>query len=240
MSGSPVVQTAGEGAIVALIGYALLAVLSTRLAVLAIKTKRRGARPQSALWSYFTFAGIVGALAGALGLGELVLGGVFRVVDTILLAFVIMIALAMREAYYNATFSNAEIDRLGEFRTRRAIEIGFVVVVVVSAIGQLLGSSGVLTSLVGVTAVVVVGYGIYFHHRRTGEPATRGTLIDSLLRQTLPALVFGGGAVAMSLLRFVGVEPVIVETTANVFVVLTAGALMTVTIKLHQHLLSQY
>lgn len=238
MIGLAAIDVAESGIVVELVGYTLLAVLSGRLAWLSLRLRNRAARPQAALWGYFGFTGIVGLLAGGLGLVNIGTEGAVTVGGALLLAFALLLALAMREAYYNTKLTNTELDRIDQFWGRKTIELAFVAVVPVTALGQLFRPGAGFETLAGVTAVGVLFHGLYFHWRRTGAPATRGTLIDSLLRQTLPAMVFSGGAVAVSLLSWFSIGPGIIGALTNVFVLLTAASLMTVTIKLQQHLLN--
>lgn len=225
-------------ATVTVVGAAMLAVLSLRLAFLAVLTRRRVARPQAAFWEYFAFAGVVGVLYGGLSLAELWAGTALPFLEGLLLAFALLFAFAMREGFFNATLSNAELDRLGEYRTRRGLEFGFVGVVVLVAVGPLVSPGPVFVAATAVTAVAVVGYGTYFQARRTAAHATRGTLIDTLLRQTVPVLVFAGGALVAPAMALGPLTPAVAEAVAAVFVVVTAASLMTVTIKLRQHLSS--
>jgi len=225
-------------ATVTVVGGAMLAVLSLRLAYLAVLTRDRVARPQAALWEYFAFGGVVGALYGGLVLVELWVGATLPFLDGLLLAFALLFALAMREGFFNATLSNAEADRLGEYRTRRSLEVGFVGVVLLVAVGPLLRPGPAFVAITAVAAVAVVGYGTYFQARRTAAPATRGTLIDTLLRQTVPVLVFAGGGLVAPTLALGASSAAVADAVGAVFLVVTASSLMTVTIKLSQHLSS--
>lgn len=225
-------------ATVVVIGATMFAVLSLRLAYLAIRTRERVARPQAALWEYFAFAGVVGVLYSGLTLVQLWAGIPLRFLDGLLLAFALLFALAVREGYFNATLSNAERDRLGEYRARRSLEVGLVGIVVVVAVGPLVRPEPAFALLTAAAAVVVVGYGAYFQVRRTSEPATRGTLIDTLLRQSVPVLVFAGGALVAPALELGPLRTDVAAAVAAVFVVVTAASLMTVTIKLRQHISS--
>jgi len=226
-------------AVVTIVGAALLGGLSLRLAYLAVRTRNAVARPRAALWEYFGFAGVVGVLYAAFVLLGLWIDATLPFVDGLLLAFVLCFALAMREAYFNAALANAERDRLGEYRMRRSLEIAFVALVLVVSVGPLLGRPELFTIITAASAVAVVGYGLYFQLRRSRRPGTRGTLIDTLLRQTVPVIVFAGGALVAPALAFVVASETVASAVAGVFVVVTAASLMTVTIKLHQHLSSR-
>lgn len=223
-------------AVVSIVGASLLAVLSLRLAYLAVRTRSSVARPQAALWEYFGLGGGVGVLYGGFALLELYADASLAFLDGILLAFTLCFALAMREAYFNATLANAELDRLGEFRVRRTLEMGFVALVLVVAVGPLLRRSPAFTAIAAGAGVGIVAYGLYFQIRRSRTPATRGTLIDTLLRQTVPVLVFAGGALVAPALALGVASTTVASAVTGVFVLVTAASLMTVTIKLSQHL----
>jgi len=223
-------------AVVTLVGASLLGVLSLRLTYLAIRTRSSVARPQAALWEYFGIGGVVGVLYGGFALVELYADAPLVFLNGILLAFTLCFALAMREAYFNATLANAELDRLGEFRVRRSIEMGFVAIVLVVAVGPLVRRSPIFVAITAAAGVGIVIYGLYYQIRRSRTPATRGTLIDTLLRQTVPVLVFAGGALVAPVLALGAASTTVASAVAGVFVVVTAASLMTVTIKLSQHL----
>lgn len=226
-------------AVVTIVGAALLGGLSLRLAYLAVRTRNTVARPRAALWEYFGFAGVVGVLYATFVLLGLWIDVQLAFVDGLLLAFVLCFALAMREAYFNAALANAERDRLGEYRVRRSLEIAFVALVLVVSVGPLLGRPELFTILTAVAAVAVVSYGLYFQLRRSRRSGIRGTLIDTLLRQTVPVIVFAGGALVAPVLALGLASTTVTSAVAGVFVVVTASSLMTVTIKLHQHLSSR-
>lgn len=226
-------------AVVTVVGASMLAVLSLRLAVLAVRTRTSVARPQAALWEYFGFAGLVGVLYGGFALLELWATTRLPFLEGLLLAFALCFALAMREAYFNAALANAELDRLGEYRVRRTLEMGFVAVVLVVSVGPLIRRNSAFGILTASAGVAIVGYGLYFQLRRSHTPATRGTLIDTLLRQTVPVLVFAGGALVAPTLALGIASTTVAAAVGAVFVVVTAASLMTVTIKLSQHLSSR-
>lgn len=226
-------------AVVGVVGASLLALLSLRLTFLAVRTRTSVARPQAALWEYFGFAGVVGVLYGGFALVELWADTILDFLNGLLLAFALLFALAMREAYFNATLANAELDRLGEYRVRRTLEIGFVALVLVVAVGPMLGATRLFTLLTAAAGAGVVSYGLYFQVRRSRTPATRGTLIDTLLRQTVPVLVFSGGALVAPALALGITSSTVATAVATVFVLVAAASLLTVTIKLSQHLSSR-
>lgn len=223
-------------AVVSVVGAALLLVLGLRLAHLAARTRTSVTPAQAALWEYYGFAGVLAVLYGGLALAERRFGHDYVFLDGLLLAFALCFALALREAYYNATLSNAEVDRFGQYRLRRSLEFGFVALVVVGAIGPLVRPAAPFDALLAVAGVAVVSYGGYFQARRVLATSTRGTLVDALTRQTVPVLVFGGGAVATPALTVVrGTPSGVVEALAASLVLAAAASLLAITLKLGQH-----
>lgn len=223
-------------AVVSVVGAALFAVLGLRLTYLAVRTRTNVTAAQEAIWEYFGYAGAVALVYGALALVELYAELTLPFLRGVLLAFALLFALVMREAYYNATLSNAEVDRFGQYQVRRGVEFGFVGIVLLAAVGPMVRPDPTFTILAGLAAVGVVAYGAYFQYRRTRDVPTRGTLVDGLMRQSLPVLVFTGAALVAPSLAFGAVEPAVARAIAGVFVVVTAASLLTVTIKLGQHL----
>jgi|GEM_PF-1670566 len=222
--------------VVTLVGAAMIGVLSARLSVLAARIRANAPRAQVALWEYFGFAGLAGTLYGGLLLAGSVLEVHLPFLEGVLLAFTVLVALALREAHFNATLSNAELDRLGQYRVRRGLEATFVLGVVIVVAGPVVSDAAAFTVLAGVTAFAVVVYGLYYQVQRSRSSATRGTLIDTMVRQSVPVLVFAGGAVIAPVLALGPTSETVAQSVSAVFVVVTATALMTVTIKLSQHL----
>lgn len=225
--------------LVLFVSYLLVGIISARLGVLALRARRGAARPQATLWSYFALIGGAGTVTGIIGCVNQVTTTALAVVESMVLGVVILIALAMREGYYSTILSNAETDRIGEFQLRRGFELVCVLLVPTTALGRLWSDHIVFSLALAAAGVAAVGYGIYFQQRRTGAPAARGTVIDTLLRQAVPALVFGGG-IAMTPALTAGPRGDIISTTVTiVFTIMLAGSLLTVSIKLNQHVLTQ-
>ncbi|MFW5918391.1 MAG: hypothetical protein ACOCR0_02795 [Haloferacaceae archaeon] len=236
------VPTASQGAVVVwLVGWSLLSVLCARVTILSLRTRSRVARGQGDFWTYFAYVGVAGVLCGGVGLIALVVGSTPAIEGALrglLLTFTFLGALLVREAYYNRTLSNAERDRIGRYPARRAIEVGVIGAIALVGLGPFVTAvplPDVVTAIAGGTVVV---YGTYFQRKRARSPATRGTLIDTLLRQFVPVLAFAGGALVTPVFRPM-LGAVVTETLVGVFLVMTGTSLIIVTIKLHQHLLSQ-
>jgi len=132
---------------------------------------------------------------------------------------------------------HTDAEGRSEFRGRRALELAFVAVVAVVVFGiAALGLRRELLALQGVGALVFAGYGFHFGRRQTAAAMVQGTMLDSLLRHLLPVLAFATLVPAVDLATVAGLDRVVVIHLQVVFVIMTATALMTATIKLRQNL----
>lgn len=230
------VESADLGTIVVtVVAAALLVVLGLRVAYLAVRTRAIVPSAQAALWEYFGFAGAVAALYGLVAIGGFVAGRALPSLPGLLLALALCVALAMREAYYTARLSNAEVDRLGDFHLRRGVEASFVGVVLATAVGPLLRPGAPFAVLAALAGVAVVAYGLAFQHRRTATVGTSGTFADSLVRHSVPVLVFAGGALAAPVLALGPTSDLLASAIVGVFLLVAATSLLPVAIKLDQH-----
>jgi hypothetical protein len=66
----------------------------------------------------------------------------------------------------------------------------------------------------------------------------QGTMLDSLLRHLLPVLTFAALVSIVTLATVAGLDRAVVLHVQVVFIIMTATALMTATIKLRQNLAS--
>jgi hypothetical protein len=224
---------------VAFIAVALLAVVGVRFAYYALANRRAaGMAGQRVLWEYLVAVGAVAALYGFVGILEIVssLRATFK--QGLMLALVLLLALAIREIYYNAALST-DAESRSEFAGRRAIELAFVGVIatVIFGIG-VVGIHDGLLALQGLGGLAVAGYGFWFGRQQTAAAMLQGTMIDSLLRHLLPVLAFATLVPAVDLATVAGLDRVVVMHIQVVFVIMTATALMTATIKLRQSLVS--
>jgi len=222
------------------IGAVLLVVIAARFAVYAyVNVRETRTSEQRVLWEYLFFVGAVTTLYGLVSVLEVVSSVRTQFKGGVMLAAVLLLALALREIYYNAALSTAAEDRSGEFRGRRGLELAFVAVVAVVVFGTaVFGLTDALLALQGVGALAFAGYGFWFGRRQTAETMVQGTMIDSLLRHLLPVMTFATLVPAVDLATVAGLERVIVIHVQIVFVIMTATALMTATIKLRQNLAS--
>jgi len=220
------------------IGLVLLTAIAARFGAYAyLNMRATGVDAQRVLWEYLLYVGLVAACYGVVGVIEIVssIRTPFR--TGLMLAVVLLLALSVREIYFNAALSTTGAD--DTFPGRRLVEVAFVVVVAVVVFGvALFGLRRPLLALQGAGALAFAGYGFWFGRRQTAAAMVQGTMIDSLLRHLLPVLAFATLVPAVDLATVAGLDRVVVMHVQIVFVIMTATALMTATIKLRQNLAS--
>jgi hypothetical protein len=227
------------------IAFSLMTVLGIRFALYAYwNLIATDLEAQAPLWEYLLFVGLAAALYGILGAVETAsaVTQLTGVIDTpyrdgVLLAFLLLLSLTMREIYYNHALSND--DSTEPFSNRRTVEMSFGLVVTTTVFATgILGVTTVLTVLEGVSAVVFAAYGLEYGRRQLSRSSVRGTMIDSLLRHLLPVVTFTVLVLVVDLTIPLGLSVAVARHIQVVFVIMTATALMTSTIKLRQNVTS--
>ncbi|QPV62131.1 hypothetical protein I7X12_15470 [Halosimplex litoreum] len=220
------------------IGLVLLTVIAARFGAYAyLNMRATGVDAQRVLWEYLLYVGAVAALYGVVGILEIVSSIRTPYKTGLVLAVVLLLALSVREIYFNAALSTTGAD--GAFPGRRFIEVAFVAVVAAVVFGiARFGLRRPLLALQGVGALAFAGYGFWFGRKQTAAAMVQGTMIDSLLRHLLPVLAFATLVPAVDIATVAGLDRVVVQHVQIVFVIMTATALMTATIKLRQNLVS--
>jgi hypothetical protein len=235
----PLVGTTPGTNLIWFVGFVLLGALSAWMATLAYRISGASPESQGSLWWYFTLIGIVGTLVGGVGGARVTLAEpplAFRaLVPTLLLGYVFVCALTLREAQYNAVFSNTELDRLGEYPTRRGVEVGIVVGILGVGIPPLF-FDGTLSAVLSILLVpAVVGYGGYYFQQHLRGSATQGTLIDTLMRHLLLTLVFLSLVVVATAVLLVSPQEVLFDSLGATFLLMGTSSLVAVVIKFRQH-----
>jgi len=225
---------------IAFVGLVLLSVIAARFGAYAYFNMRStGVTAQRVLWEYLLYVGIIAALYGLVGILEIVSSIQTPYKTGLMLAVVLLLALSLREIYFNAALSTAAEDRSDGFRGRRVVEVLFVAVVAAVVFGiAVVGIARPLLALQGLGALAFAGYGLWFGRQQTAQAMVQGTMIDSLLRHLLPVMAFATLVPAVDLATVAGLDRVVIMHVQTVFVIMTATALMTATIKLRQNLAS--
>lgn len=226
------------------IAFSLMLVLGVRFGLYAFwNMQATDLDSQAVLWEYLLFVGLTAALYGLLGVLEAatavtqpmtVVATPYR--DGVFLAFLLLLALTMREIYDNDALTNARGEADGVFEQRRTVEMSFALVVTGSVFGTgIFGNHIVLTAIEGIAAIVFASYGLMYGRRQLSRSSVQGTMIDSLLRHLLPVVAFGLLVLVIDLTMLVGLNVAIVRHIQVVFVIMTATTLMSATIKLRQN-----
>jgi hypothetical protein len=231
-------------AFVFFIAFSLMVVLGGRFAAYAFWNLRTtDLEGQAALWEYLLFVGLSASLYGVLGVVETATAvtPTFEVVatpyrDGVLLGFLLLLSLTMREIYYNDALSNTQQTSPSVYEQRRTVEMGFAVLVTGTVFGSgVLGTNSVLTVIEAISALVFAGYGLYYGRKQLTRSSVRGTMIDSLLRHLLPVVTFAVLVLIIDVSVVAGLPDIVARHVQVVFVITTATALMTSTIKLRQN-----
>jgi hypothetical protein len=217
------------------VALVLLGALGVRFSFYAFRNDRvTDLASQARLWRLLIVVGLTAALYALLGVVEIVssVGTPFR--RAVLLAHVLALTLAL-DALYRAAVPAAEGGDDSD-RTRRITLIGTAIVVIVF-LGSLLGADAPpVTAVEGLAALGLAVAGITVGRRGATASRVQGTVVDTLLRHLLPVLVFASLIPISELAVLATLDRAIVLHIQVVFVIMTATALMTATIKLRQNL----
>lgn len=228
-TGSAVIDITG------LIGYALVVVAAAVFWFYARQNKRLNRlEGQQVFWRYLVLTGVAGVAFGLGGGSDIVFGSRWTVAVRYgaLLLFIVFIAFAMREVYYNSGAWSPDRQHLPG--SLRRIEFGFIVAILVESLAVIaLGQTGVVKVVHGVGSVLFTAYGVWFLEKV--ESTMQGTSLDTLARHLVPVLLAAGFVGISDLALAVGMDPVMVRSVTNVFVVIVGAFLASSTIRLQQN-----
>lgn len=214
------------------IGMAIFAVLGLRFAYYAHRNLvETDIESQVPIWRYLRLVGLGATLYGAAWVVDIVSSIRFTEKDGLLLAVVLLLAFAVRQIHVTAT-GTRDVHTLE--RVVRAVFVAVVFAYVLAVFA--LGHSDVTATLEGAGALAFLAYGVTYFHDQTSNARLQGTMLDSLLRQLLPVLTFAALAGIVFLTVPLGIDRLVVLHVQAVFLVMTATAFMTTTIKLQQNL----
>jgi len=220
------------------IGLTILTVLGLRFGFYAYRNREETAiGTWEPIWTHMLYIGALASVYGLAGLLEIVTSLKIGYKNAALLGMTLLIAFAIRQIHYTATSADGGTDRSHTVeRLARASFVGVVFLDIV--VVWILGQSALTATVEGLSALAFAAYGLAFYHDQTAESRLQGTMLDSLLRHLLPVLTFASLASIVSLAIPAGLDRVIVLHVQVVFIIMTATALMTGTIKLRQNLAS--
>ncbi|MFB6128202.1 MAG: hypothetical protein ABEJ47_00425 [Halorhabdus sp.] len=217
------------------VGFVLIGALGVRFTVYAVWNRRASQLPaQASIWTYLAAVGAAAALYGVVGVLEIVTPGMPAIRRSVLLAFVLLLALTMRRIARQGTPTD---DEDGDRPSTRATSLALALVAGGVLVAELVGVGyRVIVAATGIGAVAFAAYGYWYGRTQLSRSMVQGTMLDTLLRHLLPVLTFGAFVPAIELVVLAGIDRAVVLHVQIVFVIMTATALMTANIKLRQNL----
>jgi len=214
------------------IALTLLTVLSLRFSYYAYRNRQESELvDEHRLWEYLVVVGLFAVGFAVLGLVEILTTYILPFKGALLLGHVFVLAVTMRVLYRSIAPAAAST------RYERPLTQAAILAVATVLLGTaLVGRHPALLALMGASALAFATAGFSFGRRGAVETRVQGTVIDTLLRHLLPVLLFAAMVPALDLAELVGLDRVVILHIQVVFVIMTATALMTATIKLRQNL----
>lgn len=230
----PVAEGAEGLTLILFVAWSLLAVLGVRFAYYAHRNMARtDIEVQATLWVLLRYAGALAALFGIAGVLEVVSSLTFAGKNGLLLAMALLLALSLRQIHRAGTGQAAVLSASLD----RGVRLAFAAAVLVYvALVGVTGRTAATATLEGLCAAGFILYGGAYFQAQTAGSRLQGTMLDSLVRHLLPVLAFAALVGIVALAVPFGVAPIVVLHIRVVFVIMTATALMTATIKLRQNL----
>jgi len=219
------------------IGLTMLTVLGLRFGYYAYRNRAETEiQSQAPIWNHLLYIGLLAAVFGVAGILEIVSSLQLPYKSAAMLGVTLMLAFAIRQIHYTATSADGGAETSHPYeRLARAVFIGAVFLL--GALSVQFGNSDLTAALEGVAALAFLAYGIVFYRDQIANSRLQGTMLDSLLRHLLPVLTFAALTSIVSLATL-SLPRIVVLHVQVVFIIMTATALMTGTIKLRQNLAS--
>jgi hypothetical protein len=219
------------------IGLTILTVLGFRFAYYAYRNRASTElASQVPIWSHLLYIGVLTTVFGAAGILEIVSSWQLPYKSAAMLGATLLLAFAIRQIHYTATSADSGSRTHPFERLARAV---FVAAVILQAVLLFQFGESDLTATIGsLSALAFLAYGLAFYHDQISTSRLQGTMLDSLLRHLLPIFTFAALTSIVNLAIPFGLDRIVVLHVEVVFIIMTATALMTGTIKLRQNLAS--
>ena len=200
----------------------------------------------SQMWDYVILAGIVGALYALTASAETIaaseafeanaafVGGIRRLCQ---LFFIIFLALAMRELYYESPEHTDELIEQLPIENIRYIEAAFLTIVFVQLFVIILVGLDSIARIVQLAAsLAFMLYGISFAIKIRNATMASRTVLGTMLSYIIAILLSAGSASAAEVGVVVGVQAALVEGTATVLTVMSITFILVLTTRLKQNI----
>jgi len=219
------------------IGFTMLAVLGLRFAYYAYRNRAETEmRSQAPIWTHLVYIGVLSAIFSLAGIVEIVSSLQLPYKSAAMLGATLMLAFTIRQIHYTATSADGGAEKTHPFeRLARSVFVASVLLLAVVLFQ--FGQSNLAAAIEGLAGLSFLGYGVAFYHDQVSNARLQGTMLDSLLRHLLPVLAFAA-LISIASLAELSVPRIVVLHVEVVFIIMTATALMTGTIKLRQNLAS--
>jgi len=213
------------------IALTLLAVLGLRFAFYAHRNDRATDLGRDGLWASLVVVGATAALFALLGLAEVVSSLRTPYRSAVLLAHILALSFAATTLCRHALPGD---DGVAVPDWVWPLGAAAVLAVFVGRIAA--GDSEAVTALGGLSALAFAGLGLATARRGISASRVQGTVVDTLLRHLLPVLLFASMVLVADLAMLGSLDRAVVAHVQVVFVIMTATALMTATVRLRQNL----
>lgn len=216
------------------LGVSLLAVLGLRFSYYANQNMRQTRiESQREIWGSLQFIGALGAAYGLVWILEIISSIRVLPKNGIWLGMIFALVLSLRQISITASGDiGANATQLDQI-----IRLGFIAGIILHIVFTLVFGESTLSALVqAVTGIGFLAYGVFYFRRQISSTRLQGTMLDSLVRHLLPVLTFAALVSIVALAIPFGMNRTIVLHVQLVFLIMTATALMTATIKLRQNL----
>lgn len=216
------------------LGVSLLAALGLRFSYYANQNMHQTRiESQRQIWEYLQFIGALGAVYALVWILEIVSSIRLGPKNAVWLAMIFFLVLSLRQISVTAAGDvGSNITQIDQ-----GVRLGFIAgIVLYVGLTLLLGESTLSAVIQGLTGVGFLAYGIFYFRRQIASTRLQGTMLDSLVRHLLPVLTFGALVSIAALAVPLGTNRTIILHVQLVFLIMTATALMTATIKLRQNL----
>ena len=218
------------------LGVSLLAALGLRFSYYANQNMRQTRiDSQRRIWGYLQFIGALGALYAVVWILEIVSSIRIAPKNGLWLGMIFFLVLSLRQISVTAA-GDVGSDLL---QVDQAVRLGLIAgIVLYAGLTLVFGESATSAIVQGLTGIGFLAYGVVYFRRQIASTRLQGTMLDSLVRHLLPVLTFGALVSIVALAIPLGMNRTIVLHVQLVFLIMTATALMTATIKLRQNLAS--
>lgn len=227
-----------------IIAYSLLFVASVSLSYYTLQNARRKTI-QSRMWDYVLLAGVAGALYAITATAEIIavaevaaadpglVGGVRRICQ---LFFIVFLALAMRELYYESPQQSDGLASRIPIESIRYIEAAFLVVVFIQFMTIILLGLITVARIVQLAAsIAFMLYGISFAAGIRGTAMTSRTVLGIMLTYIIAILLTAGTASAVEVGFVFGIQPAVVESIGIVLTIMSVTFIFVLTTRLKQN-----